>query len=164
MLNSVIENAAQTMEPSLTLLNMRWGYDGGGIACGPVEGNTLVEIMIRDEKGRFYFILDSRMAEFEQILISEYPMFDRLKHMASSYADFDYEYDKLKSDVSESFDFEVDDVPEESLSESRFYKAIQLVRYAMSKAYAPEDPVEAQANIFIAPFLDKDLSRVEIPM
>ena len=34
----------------------------------------------------------------------------------------------------------------------------------MSKAYAPEDPVEAQANIFIAPFLDKDLSRVEIPM
>lgn len=163
MLNNVIENDAQNMEPSLTLLNMRWGYDGGGFACGPVEGNTLVEIMIRDERGRFYFILDSRMAEYEQILISEFPMFDRLKHMASSYADFDYENDKLNSNVIERYDFDEENVPEEDMSSSRFCKAMQLVRYAMAEAYAPEDPVEAQANIFIAPFLDKDILKAEIP-
>ena len=56
----------------MIIKNMRWGYDGGGIACRPVEGNTLVELKVVDPATkRVYFVLNSRMAEFNQIMISE---------------------------------------------------------------------------------------------
>ena len=45
------------------MINLRWGYDGGGMACGPVEGNTLVELCVTAEDHRNYFILFSRMGE-----------------------------------------------------------------------------------------------------
>ena len=36
----------------MKILNMRWGYDGGGMACGPVEGSAIVEIMVREDNDR----------------------------------------------------------------------------------------------------------------
>ena len=53
----------------MVVRNMRWGYDGGGIACGPVEGNTIVEICVTANDHHNYFVVASRTGEFEKITI-----------------------------------------------------------------------------------------------
>jgi hypothetical protein len=156
-------NENNVKEPKLTLLNMRWCYDGGGMACGPVEGNTLVELMVRDENGRLFFILESRMSEFEKILVSEYAMFDIAKHVSSFYTDFDYEWEKIMKNAFEEYDYEIREIPEEEMKESKFYKAFKLARYAMSDAYGVDDPVEEEANDFVSEYLDENILEMDIP-
>ena len=47
----------------MKILNMRWGYDGGCMACGPVEGSAIVEIMVREDNGTTAFVTASRMED-----------------------------------------------------------------------------------------------------
>jgi len=28
----------------MKLINLKWGYDGGGMACGPVAGSTIAKL------------------------------------------------------------------------------------------------------------------------
>ncbi len=79
-----------------TIVSMRWGYDGGGMACGPVEGSTITEIMFLNEEGKTYFASVSRMSEFYNIGISEVPLFDVLLHMCDGKVDTEAEIEKVK--------------------------------------------------------------------
>ena len=137
--------------------NMRWGYDGGGIACGPVDGNTIVELMVMDEKGHHFFIADSKMMEFENIYISEVPLFDLLMKLFYG-CDFEYENEKVNKLSVEAYDFESFDPPEE-MERSRFANAIHLVRLAMEEYYGGNDEGEdyTSADLFMEEYVDQEL-------
>ncbi len=63
------------LQKKLRPLTMRWAYDGGGIACGPVEGSTITEIMFHDDDNCPYFVSATRMSEFVNVYVSEVSLF-----------------------------------------------------------------------------------------
>lgn len=78
-----------------TIVSMRWGYDGGGMACGPVEGSTITEIMFRDQEGKSYFVSATRMSEFVNLYVSEVSLYDIHFHFADRNANMDTEMQKV---------------------------------------------------------------------
>jgi len=142
---------------------MRWGYDGGGMACGPVEGNTIVEICVTSER-KNYFVTVSRMSEFEHVYVSPLPAFDLLIHSNHYDVEFEHEYEKGTAHVVEDYDYEIGNEPEE-MAASSFAKVIHLARLAMQECYSSctqeEDYAEAQE--FIKKYIDKDIEDIELP-
>lgn len=142
--------------------SLRWGYDGGGIACGPIDGNFIVEIIITDEKGCNWFVSDSRYDTFDQVAVSSLPLFDILIHMMDEDVDSDYELEKYRKTYSEMYDFEMSEVPPE-MSQSRFAKAIQLVRGAMQYYVDHDGDDDCQtADEYIAPYLRGELNSMKL--
>ncbi len=145
--------------------NMRWGYDGGGMACGPVDGNWIVEICVTGNDKHNYFVLETRMSEFARIFVSPVPLFDIM--IQSNHYDVDSmdEFEKAVTHSIEDYDYEIGDEPEE-MEESEFAKAIHLVRVAMQQFYDNEDD-EADyyqtAQDFIEPYVDEELEEMELP-
>ena len=58
----------------MKIRNMRWGYDGGGVACGPVSGSSVVEVCVTDERHN-YFVIVSEMDGFQRVGVSPMPLF-----------------------------------------------------------------------------------------
>ena len=148
----------------MKIRNLRWGYDGGGMACGPVEGSTLVEICATDSDGHNFFIIDSRMDVYECIGVSPLPMFDVLMYMMHSDVQFEDEFAKYGANVIEDYDYEIGDEPEEML-ESRYAKVIHLARLAMNAYYGNDDETTAfeTAAKFIEPYVNEDVDTMELP-
>lgn len=148
----------------MIIRNLRWGYDGGGVACGPVEGNTVVEICVTANNLHNYFVIASRYSEFMTVLISPVPLFDVLMQMKSDGVEMDYEWEKCMSNAIEEYDYEISDAPEE-MEHSEFAKAIQLVRVAMQNYYGNDNPEtdEETAREFISSYVDVKLEEVELP-
>lgn len=148
----------------MEIRGMRWGYDGGGVACGPVEGSSIVELcMLKD--GQIYFVAITRMSEFEHIFVSDIPVFDILMLMSLYGVDFDHELDKVRSHSIEEYDYEIGDLPEE-MEESEFAKALHLARLAMHKYYVEgvdEEHEAVEAAEFIRPYLDEELEKIDLP-
>ena len=44
----------------LVLRNVRYGYEDGRMACGPVPGTSNVELMVTNDEGKSSFILLSK--------------------------------------------------------------------------------------------------------
>ena len=148
----------------MKIRNIRWGYDGGGMACGPVSGNMLVEVCVTDKEGHIYFVIVSQMDCFQRIGVSPMPLFDILIHMMHYDVKFNEEFPKYESNVIEDYEFEIGDEPEEML-ESRFAKAIHLARVAM-QAYMSLDgsvPEALAAEEFIKPYIDEDIDDMGLP-
>ena len=148
--------------PKLTLLNMRWWYDDSA-AFGVVEGDTFAELMVMDENGRFFFILVYRMTPYEKILISEYAMFDIFKHCFNLCSDMEYELVKIMNNAFEEYEYDIREIPAESMEKSKFCKALMLARYAMHNACAMGYLAEEKANDFVREFLGEDLLKMDIP-
>ncbi len=148
----------------MEIRGMRWGYDGGGIACGPVEGSSIVELcLLKDEQ--LYFVALTRMSEFEHIFVTDMPVFDILMRMSLYGIDFEHEFNKVRTHSVEEYDYEIGDLPEE-LDESEFAKAIQLARLAMHKYYVEginEGNESAEATEFIQEYLDEELESIDLP-
>ena len=148
----------------MEIRGMRWGYDGGGIACGPVEGSSIVELcLIKDDQ--IYFVAATRMSEFEHIFVSDIPVFDILMHMSLYGVDFEHEFNKVQTHSVEDYDYEIGGLPEE-MEESEFAKAIQLARLAMHKYYVEgidEENEAAEVAVFIKEYLDKELESIDLP-
>ena len=148
----------------MKIRNMRWGYDGGGMACGPVDGSTLVEICVTDSDGHNFFIIDSRMDVYERIGVSPLPLFDVLMYMTYSDVQFEDEFAKYGANVIEDYEYEIGDEPDEML-ESKFAKVIHLARLAMKTYYGNDDETTAfqTALEFLEPYADKDIETIELP-
>ena len=144
--------------------SMRWGYDGGGVGCGPIAGSTIVEICVTANDQHNYFVVASRMGNFEKIQISPVPLFDILIQLAHYDVESGDELEKCDSNSIEDYDYELGAVPEE-MGQSRFAKVIHLIRVAMQEYYGNEDKeTDYQTAIeFIAPYIDKDLEELELP-
>ena len=114
--------------------NMRWGYDGGGMACCPMEGNTIVEICVTLDR-KNYFVCATKMEEYMKITVDDFPSFDILMESNHKDVDWEYEYNKLKHPIEE-YDFEIGingELPNEIYS-SKFYNAFKLICMAMKEA------------------------------
>jgi hypothetical protein len=143
---------------------LRWGYDGGGIACGPVEGNTIVEICATNSEKQNVFVTVSRMSEFEHVYISPLPAFDLLIHLNHYDVDFETEYAKVTAHTIEDYDYEIGDEPN-GMFDSAYAKVIHLARLAMQEYYFGEskDSDSVRAEKFIEEYIGKDFDAVELP-
>ena len=145
----------------MKIRGMRWGYDGGGFACGPVEGNTVVEIIVTHERHN-YFVCASRMSEYMKLSVSETPIFDLLIESNHFDVDWEDEYQKIQEAMIEEYDFEVNDIPEE-LEGSEYYEVFKLLNLAMEQAYQPEDPTYEGAQAFIEDYVGMEISEFKLP-
>ena len=155
------DSSSESEKEPIILKKMRWGYDGGGIACGPVEGNTLVEAAVVTD-GEIWFVLDSRMSEFEHIYISRVPLFDRLMIRPSGLTSA--EEDRLIEEATlEEYDYEIYDIKEDSpMYKSRFGSVINLCRLAMEECYGYGIPNDLEADEWSKDYLDEDLNEMDI--
>ena len=145
--------------------SLRWGYDGGGMACGPVSGSMIVEVCATDKEGHNFFVIVSQMDDFQRIGVSPMPLFDVLMHMMHYDVKFDEEFAKYESSVIEDYDLEIGDEPEE-MSGSRFAKVIHLARLAMQAYIGLDDDAGSEAEAaeeFIAPYVDEDVDEMDLP-
>ena len=149
----------------MKIRSLRWGYDGGGMACGPVSGSMVVEVCVTDKEGHNFFVVVSQMDNFQRIGVSPIPLYDILIHMMHYDVKFDEEFAKYESNVIEDYDFEIDEEPEE-MSGSRFAKVIHLARLAM-QAYIELDTdtgSEAEAaEEFIEPYIGENIDGMDLP-
>ena len=147
----------------MKIRGLHWGYDGGGMACGPVSGSTIVEICVTDE-GHNYFVSVSEMDNFQHTGVSPVPMFDILMHMMHYDVQFDSEHEKYTANVIEDYDYENGDEPDEMYG-SRFAKVIHLARLAMQAYTESEDgrPDMQAAMEFIEPYVNRDISEMDLP-
>ena len=143
--------------------SMRWGYDGGGMACGPVEGTYIVELMVTAEDKRNYFVVCSILCEFIRVEISEVSLFDLEIEMNHSNVDFDYELEKVQKLPLETYDTELqeDSYSDQTMFSSLFAPAIRLALAAL-KVYCSSDTADDEpAENFIGEFIGKDISSTE---
>ncbi len=148
----------------MKIRSMRWGYDGGGVACGPVEGNTVVEICVTGNDEHNYFVLAMRMMEYQKIMVSTMPLFDILIHSNHYDVDFGNEWEKCTSNFKEVYDYEIGGAPEEEIEKSEFFRAIQVVRAAMWEFFGSEEEDDAEgAKEYISEYVGKKLEEIELP-
>ena len=148
----------------MKIRNMRWGYDGGGVACGPVDGNTVVELCVTGNDGNNYFVLAMRMTEFQKIIVSPMPLFDVIIHMNHYDVNFDNEWEKCTSNFKEQYDYEIGDAPEEEIEKSEFARAIHVVRAAMWDFFGNDEEGDAEgAKEYISEYVGKNLEEIELP-
>ena len=148
----------------MKIRGMRWGYDGGRVACGPVPGNTIVEICVTAPEKRNFFVTVSQMMEYEHVYISPIPTFDLLIHSTCYDVDSDAEYKKVTDNIVEEYDYEVGDEPAEMHS-SAFAKVIHLARLALQEYSCGESKIAEyeKAEAFIAKYVDKNIDTMELP-
>lgn len=146
----------------MKILNIRWGYDGGGVCCGLVEGSCVVEILVRLNNGQTRFVTVSRYEEAEKAIVTELSVFDVLMAMMSVYADFEAEYGKVTAAAIETYDYEIYELPEELLK-SEFLPIVRLARVALNDVEFETIESGKGADEFIAPFLETEVSELEIP-
>ena len=141
----------------MKLINLKWGYDGGGMACGPVPGCTIAEIECEDENGDTYFVHISRSGSFpaELAVISKYSGFED----AVNQNDLEIEA-YLEDNDNIVYDYEIGDYPED-IFESRFIDVIRLTQMAVFEAVS-QNPTQQTADIWFKPYKGKDTSECDI--
>ena len=161
--NTAMENEMNKMK----VRNLRWGESCGGMACGPIEGSSVVELCVT-WKGGTYFIADSCLMEFEHIFVSPMPLFDVLINMDRMDVDTEEEYNKVSEASILEFECEIEDDLDDAqdLGETEFRKTIEFVRYALQTYFESslaEDEDYEMAQKFIEPYVGEDILKAEIP-
>ena len=157
-------NTTENNKKKLIVRDLHWGTDGGGMACGPVEGSSLVELCVT-YNGRNYFIGDSAMMEFEYIYVSPLPLFDVLKHMTHWDVNTEEEYNKVTETSIFACECEMEEDLED-MEETEFREAIAFVRYVLQvylESELAEDEEYETAQKFIEKYVGEDICQVEIP-
>ncbi len=142
----------------MIIKGMRWGYDGGDMACGPIDGSCLVEVTFLDGNKKLY-VTEGLYDMSETIWVTRKPIYNKM--MDGEFDPDEEEYLDMVEVSSE--DPEIEEEGIEMIQESEYEAEINFVRYAM-QAFSTEDDEES-AREFIAPYLDMEASdiTVEIP-
>ena len=90
----------------MVLRNARYGYEDGGMACGPVPGTSNVELMVTNDEGKSSFILLSKYCMYETVFISDLSLFDIVMNMKRYDIDFDNELEKIESNSRYELEYE----------------------------------------------------------
>lgn len=106
----------------MVLRNVRYGYEDGGIACGPVPGTSNVELMVINDEGKSSFILLSKYCMYESVFISDLSLFDVVMNMKRYDIDFDNELEKVES--NSRYDLEYDSNTDETIMTKEMYEGI----------------------------------------
>lgn len=148
------------LSKKLDPLAMRWAYDGGGIACGPVDGSYITEIMFHDEEGRPYFVSMSRMSEFMNVYVSEVSLFDLQLWFGNRYANSEDYMQKIEKYASIEFNTELGEYDEILESE---YKDEMILVIAMNNYFVHHDSENPDPEEMLGVFRSKQFF-VGLPM
>ena len=141
----------------MKLINLKWGYDGGGMACGPVAGSTIAEIECQDEDGDTYFVHISRCGTYptEYVVISKESGIDDAVNQ---------EWDNImaykESSNNTVFEYDIGEYPGD-IFESSFIDVIRLTQMAVIEAVS-QNPTQQTADIWFKPYKGKDTSECDI--
>lgn len=77
------------------LRNVRWGYTGDGMGCGPVGGFDAVELVIEKEDNKLSFVRFDCMGQYAAASITAESTFDRFVFIndIEEMGDHDYDFD-----------------------------------------------------------------------
>ena len=148
------------LQKTLYPITMRWAYDGGGIACGPVEGSTITEIMFHDEENCPYFVSASRMSEFVNVYASEVSLFDLLLWAGIGDSNIEDYMQKIEKYSVAEFDTEIgeyDDILESD------YKDEMILVLAMNNYYLHHDTENPDPDEMLEVVRDKQFN-IGLPM
>lgn len=106
----------------MVLRNVRYGYEDGGMACGPVPGTSNVELMVTNDEGKSSFILLSKYCMYETVFISDLSLFDIVMNMKRYDIDFDNELEKIES--NSRYELEYDSNTDEIIITKGMYEGI----------------------------------------
>lgn len=106
----------------LVLRNVRYGYEDGRMACGPVPGTSNVELMVTNDEGKSSFILLSKYCMYETVFISDLSLFDIVMNMKRYDIDFDNELEKVES--NSRYELEYDPKTDETIMTKEIYEGI----------------------------------------
>lgn len=143
-----------------TVKTLRYGYDGGGFGCGPIEVQYVTEAMFQKENGTTYFVSVTRLMEFVKVYVSEVSLYDIEMNIMNMDVDMDTEDEKLNKYSSEMYDcsiYELDDV-----NESANLKEIMFVLKANDYACSTDEDELMSAEDYIAEFEDVNIDELEI--
>lgn len=149
----------------MVLRNVRYGYEDGGMACGPVPGTSNVELMVTNDEGKSSFILLSKYCMYETVFISDLSLFDVVMIMKRYDIDFDNELEKVESNsrYELEYEYEYDPKTDETIMTKEMYEGIpgdyhSAITFGRKVMLMYEDE-ELQKNIdeLIKDTLDKEL-------
>lgn len=147
----------------MKIKSLRWGYDGGGFACGPVEGNSIVELTAIDEEGKLLFASACSNGEGIDFKVCDMPVFDLLMNLADEDIDFDAMLEKVESHEVENFGaLWGDDIPEDML-ESQNKDLIAISFAALQHYMNTTEDEEILPEDFIKEFIDEDGMITNVP-
>ncbi|MDO4204204.1 MAG: hypothetical protein Q4D07_06910 [Selenomonadaceae bacterium] len=138
--------------------NLRLGYDGGGMCCGPVEGAYGAEVCVMDKDGHNHWILAMEVWDVQVVYVSTFPLLDVMIEMNDPDVDGDFETKKMKSVSKEYYEYECGQ-PDEDMQKSEFANAILLARIALGKYVRDEITTGKE---FIEPYLYEDIDESEL--
>ena len=150
----------------MVVQNLRWGYDGGGVACGPVEGTSAAQLCVT-HNGKNFYIIANGLSEARQVIVSELPLIDVIFDANHSEVAPE-EYEKLHAHALEVYDSDLEETDDDEpmdykfvwpkeMKKSTFAKAIRLaidaLDYYDAVLFGTEDP--AKNATVAATFLKK---------
>lgn len=91
---------------NMIIKDVKWGYDIGKIPGDPDDGYLNVEAAFESQKGKMCYVWINRSMEFELVLVSERPMFERGMNLMHYDTDYDKEYASLCGMALEHFEQE----------------------------------------------------------
>ena len=137
----------------MKMKSMRWGYDGGGMACGPVDGACIVEVCL-DDNGQDLYVADSLFECYEHFWVTRKPVFEALMAV-----DMDA-LEEITNEGIEDFEYAMEggDMTEETaeiMNESNYLPAIRFARMAMDVFDIEKDNGQTAAR-FMEPYIGRD--------
>ena len=142
----------------MKIKKMRWGYDGGGIACGPVDGSVYYELTIEDDDLNTIYICASTMDCFARVNVTKESYYE-----AGLKQDFDTIMRIMENSI-EDYDYDETFIEDNDFADSKYFKAIQILRSAMyDRGYLVDDMNDETAELYIKPYLDEDLNLIDLP-
>ena len=110
---------------TLNVLQMRWCYTGDKMACGPVEGSTVTEMVFRTDDGKLYFVSVTRMMEFFNAYVSDVSLYDILYWIDDMDVEMEDSVEKLNKYSKEMYSTELGEYDE--IEESEYLEELTLV-------------------------------------
>lgn len=141
------------------LRNVRWGYTGDGIACGPCGGSDAVELVIEKEEGKLTFVRLDCMDEFAGVTICGHSTFDAFVFTSNDDGpDYDYDFNM--------YEFE-DEIDEDDPNFSIINLGLTVLHHLRDIDEYDEDGCPGEyggARAYVREWLDKDLDECDIPL
>ncbi len=140
------------------LRNVRWGYTGDGMACGPVGGFDVVEMIVEKDNGKLAFIRLDCMDQYAGVTVRNHSTFD------------DFVFINDDDSLTNDYDFDMYEFGDEDGENDPNFSVVNLgltvLRHLREIDTYDEDGRAAEydgARAFVREWLDEDLDECDIP-
>ena len=141
------------------LRNVRWGYTGDGMGCGPIGGCDAVELAVESEKEKLTFVRLDCMDQFAGVTIRDHSTFDRFVFITDA--------DIMDND----YDFDMYCFEEEASRDDPYFSVVNLGLMLLTRVRDAEGYDEDGwageydgARALVKEWLNRDLDQCDIPL